>query len=166
MGYDQHQQSNSTGTVIAVVVAVLLLAVLGIIAVAGAALFFVRTDRQEVAIAAVEVEHAITVPDVQQGISISPTQTEMASMEVRLDSRGAANINGEEVDIDGLKARLTKLKKETNARLSLQINADADCPVKHVVAILDICEEVGDIGYRIVSSAVSDVAAEQSSAEN
>ena len=161
MGYDQHQQSNTTGTVIAIVVAVLLLAVLGIVAVVGAGLFYGRTERM----AAVEAEQAATVAEIQQATDLLVTQTETVSIEVRLNHRGVANMDGEEVDIDVLRTRLAKLKKETDARLSLRINADAECPVKHVVAILSICEEVGDIDFRIETMAVSDVAAERSNVE-
>lgn len=180
MGYDQHQRSSSTGAVIAVVVVVLLLAVLGLVAVVGAGLFFVRTERiavekarraevmarQQAAIAAVEAKRSVAIAETQQESSASVTQTESANLVVRLDRRGAAIIDEQEVDLDVLRARLTKWKQETNARLSLQINADSECPVKHVVAVLDICEEVGDIDCRIASSPVTNVAAEQSNAED
>ncbi|MBP90283.1 MAG: hypothetical protein CMJ64_26860, partial [Planctomycetaceae bacterium] len=51
MGYDQHHQSSSSGALVGVVVAVLLFAVLGILVVVGAGLFFVQTSRVEAMVA-------------------------------------------------------------------------------------------------------------------
>ena len=73
MGYGQDEQSSSPGALIAVVVVLLLLAGLGILAVAGVTMFFVRAERvaveeahravavarEEAAVAAVEAEHAL-----------------------------------------------------------------------------------------------------------
>jgi len=50
-----------------------------------------------------------------------------------------------------------KLKDETSNIFSVHINADPECPVKHVVLAADECEEVGDIDYRIMSSDSSGV---------
>ena len=44
MGYDERHQSSSSGAAVAIVVAVLLVAIIGVLALAGAWLFVVRTD--------------------------------------------------------------------------------------------------------------------------
>ena len=47
MGYDQREQSSSSGVFVAVIVVVLIVALLGILTVLGAGYFFVRTSRVE-----------------------------------------------------------------------------------------------------------------------
>jgi len=42
----------------------------------------------------------------------------------------------------------------------VQLNADSECSVKHVVAVLDIFGEVGEIDFHIESSSNSDPSSE------
>jgi len=59
MGYDQHHQSSSSGAMVGVVVTVLLIAILGILAVGGAGLFWVRASSlQSRAVAAEQLAYA------------------------------------------------------------------------------------------------------------
>ncbi|MCA9180644.1 MAG: hypothetical protein KDA51_04305, partial [Planctomycetales bacterium] len=58
MGYDERQQSNSSGALVAVIGVGLLLAILAIIAVAGVGLFWVRARTQQAHAVAME-ERAI-----------------------------------------------------------------------------------------------------------
>jgi hypothetical protein len=58
-----------------------------------------------------------------------------------------------------------KLKDDTSNAFSVQINADSECPVKHVVSVTDVCKEVGDIDYRILASRAS-ASSDESNAEN
>ena len=37
----------------------------------------------------------------------------------------------------------------------MYINADPECPIKHIVPVLDVLDEAGDIDYRILASNVS-----------
>ena len=96
MGYDERQQSTSSGVLVAVVVVVLLIAVLGILAVVGVGFFFVRTSRVEVqrAIAAkkravaeahrAEAEALRAVEEAQPEARPDP----IINFEVNLDSEG------------------------------------------------------------------------------
>ena len=58
MGYDERQQPNSSGTLVAVIGVGLVLAILAIIAVAGVGLFWVRASTQQAQAVAME-ERAI-----------------------------------------------------------------------------------------------------------
>ena len=170
MGHD-HQQSSSSGTLVAIVVAVLLVAILGILVVAGAGFFMVRTSSMQSRAVAIEsrmvaevqrakadeqraVAHVrITdgVVQIQQS-SIAATPGKRLNFEVTIDREGNASIDGKEHGLDELKAQLTKLKAETSNTFSVQINADPECPVKHIIPVLDVCKEVGDIDFSVASS--------------
>ncbi|MDP7305145.1 MAG: biopolymer transporter ExbD [Pirellulaceae bacterium] len=158
MGYHQHQQSESSGAVVAIVAAVLIVAVLGILVVAVAGLFWVRTSTvQSRAVAAehlavAEMQRAVAVAQVQQQSSVMATPVPRLSFEVKLDREGNASIDGKGIDLDDLRAHLAKLKDETSNTFSVRINADSECPVKLVVPVLDVIEEVGDIDFRIASA--------------
>ena len=82
----------------------------------------------------------------------------IVSVKVQLDRQGDASVDGEEVDLDALKAHLKAVKQEMNSRLSLELSVDAECLFKHVVAVMDLCKEIGDIEVRLASSEPSDVA--------
>ena len=187
MGHD-HQQSSSSGVVIVIVAAVLLVAILGIIAVAGAGLLLVRGAKMEQAVAIesrmadkvqrakaeeqraiVELHGAETVAkravaqvrikdgmvQVQQS-SVGAIPDPRLNFDVTLDREGNASVDGEEIDLDELRARLAKLKDETSNVFSVRINADSDCPVKLLIPVLDVCEEAGGIDFRVASSGGAD----------
>jgi hypothetical protein len=48
----------------------------------------------------------------------------------------------------------------------VQINADPECPVKHIIPVLDTCKEVGDIDFRIASSSDSDSTSDEGDTAN
>ena len=162
MGYHQHQQSESSGAVVAIVAAVLIVAVLGILVVAVAGLFWVRTSTvQSRAVAAehlavAEMQRAVAVAQVQQQSSVMATPVPRLSFEVKLDREGNASIDGKGIGLDELRAQLAKLKDETGNSFSVHINVDSECLFKHVVSVMDVCKEVGGIDYRVASSSDSD----------
>ena len=183
MGHD-HQQSSSSGVVIVIVAAVLLVAILGIIAVAGAGLLLVRGAKMQQAVAIenrmadkvqrakaeeqraiVELHGAETVAKravaqvrIKDGMvqvqrtSVRTTPDPGLTFEVTLDGEGNASVDGEGIGLDELRAQLAKLKDETSNSFSVQINADPECLFKHVVSVMDVCKEVGDVDFSIVSS--------------
>ena len=71
---------------------------------------------------------------------------------LEIDREGNTSVDGENIDLHELKAKLVKLKDETSNAFSVHINAEPECPVKHVVAVVAVCDEVGDIDYRIKSA--------------
>ena len=171
MGYEQHQQSRSSGALVATVVAVLLIAVLGIVAVAGAAIFWVKQSSQRSRAIAAEQRavaelHLAEAMSQQQQASITATPDPRLNFEVTLDREGNTSIDGEKIGLDELRAQLTKLKDETSNAFSVYINADSECPVKHIVPVLAVCKEVGDIDFSIVSSKDSDSSSRESNAED
>jgi len=185
MGHD-HQQSSSSGAVIAIVVAVLLVGIVGLLAVAGAGLLLVRGSKMQQAVAiesqmVAEVHRAkseeqravaevhLAEAEIQQAVSQlqrAATQIQQSSVGaipdprlnfvVTLDREGNASVDGEGIGLDELRSRLAKLKDETSNAFSVQINADPECPVKLLIPVLDVCEEVGDIDFSIASSSSSD----------
>jgi len=170
MGFDQPKQSGSSGVMIVVVAAALLVAILGIVAVAGVGLFFVRTTsnysravaiaeanqavaeelraKGEAMHAAVQEQRAEATTQIQQS-SDAATLGPRLNFEVTLDREGNASIDGGKIGLDELNARLAKLKAETSNTFSLQINVDPECPVKHIIPVLDVCKELGDIDFSI-----------------
>lgn len=166
MGYDQHQQSNSSGAAVAIVVAVLLVATVGILAVAGAWILLVRTSSVQSRVIAMDQQ---VVAELRQGEittrlrpNVEATPEPRLNFEVTLGREGNTSVDGKEIGLDELKAIVAKLKDETHNTFSVRINADSGCPVKHVVPVLDVCDEVGDIDYSIVSSDDADLPASES----
>lgn len=172
MGHD-HQQSSSSGAVIAIVVAVPLVAIIGIVAVAGAWLLVRTSSVQSQAVtseqltvelhgAETETRRAVAHVRIKDGMVQIQQSSDAATPETRLnfavtlDREGNASVDGEEIDLDELRAQLAKLKDETSNAFSVQINADPECPVKLLIPVLDVCEEVGDIDFSIASSSSSD----------
>jgi biopolymer transport protein ExbD len=193
MGHD-HQQSSSSGAVAAIVVGVLLFAILGILVVAGAGLFFVRADRMESRAQAIEhrmvtevqranaeekralvelhraeaeIQRTVAQVRIKDGVvqiqesRVADRPDSKRVTEVKLDRAGIASIDGEVIELDELRAQLAKLKDETSSACSVQINADSECPVKHVISVLDVCKEVGDFDVSIASSQDADSVIEE-----
>lgn len=167
MGYDERQQSNSSGTLVAVIGVGLVLAILGIVVVAGVGLFWVRTSTveqraiAELHRAGAEAQRAEVAARLDQSRVVATPDPRLHFV-LEIDREGNTTIDGENIDLHELKAKLVKLKDETSNAFSIHINADSDCPIKHVISVLDVCEEVGDIDYRIVASTESDVSAYES----
>ena len=185
MGYDQHQQSNSSGAAAAIAVAVLLVAIFGVLALAGAWLFVARTDRVqvqtvtsrqqavvEVQLTKAETQRAAAQVRVKDGMvqirrsSVATTPDPRLNFILQLDREGNARIEGDGIGLDELRTRLARLQDETSNAFSVRINADPECPVKHIIPVLDVCEDVGDIDYRIVSPKDSDAPVDASISEN
>ena len=186
MGFDQPKQSGSSGVVIVVVAAVLLVAILGIVAVAGVGLFFVRTTSSNYsrAVAIAEANQAVAEElraegEIQQAVSqmqraatqirqssVAATHEPRLNFEVSIDREGNTSIDGGKIGLDELKARLAKLKAETSNAFSVQINVDPECPVKHIIPVLDVCKEVGDVDISIVSSSGADSSPDEGDADD
>ena len=176
MGYDERHQSSSSGAIVANVVAGLLFAILAIIAVAAVGLFWVRTDVVQMQAVATEqrlvtevqlkeaeaqraiTQQAVTRVQLKDGIvqiqdsSSATTPDPKLDFVLVIDRVGIMSVDGEKIDLDELKARLLKLKDETSNVFQVHVNADPECPIKHVTPVLDVCNEVGDIDYQIVAS--------------
>jgi biopolymer transport protein ExbD len=171
MGYDERHQSSSSGVLVAVVVVVLIVILLGILAVLGAGYFFVQTSRVEAMVArertVVEAHNAeaesLTAVDEAR---VQATPEQRLNFELNLDREGNTSVNGEKISLDELRTKLAKLKDETSNAFSVRINADPECPAKHIIPALDVCEDVGDIDFRIVSSEKSETPHDQRDAEN
>ena len=173
MGYDERQQPNSTGTLVAVVGVGLVLAILGIVVVAAAGLFWVRArtgQAQAVAteqLAVAELRRAGVMARVQLEEATVPAAPDpRLNFVLELDREGNTSVDGERIGRDELRAQLSKLKDETSNVFSVHVDADPECPIKHVIPVLDVCDEVGDIDVRIVSSKNSDVPADDRDKEN
>jgi biopolymer transport protein ExbD len=160
MGYDDPQQPSSSGALIALVGVVLIVAILGVLVVAGAGLFFVQTSRVQVQRAMVAKERAVAEThraEAEALMAVEEAQADAMSdprlnFEVTIDREGSVSIDGKAIGLDELRTQLAKLKIETSGAFSVRINADPECPVKHIIPVLDVCEAVGEIDYRIVAS--------------
>ena len=161
MGCDERQQSNSSGTLVVVIGVVLVFAILAIVVVGGAALLWVGTVRTESRAAVVAEQRAVIEEKLRAKATAMQSELEearseatldpMLNFKLNLDQEGNTNVDGENIGLDELRTRLAKLKHETSNVLVVHINADPECPVKHIVPVLDVCHEVGDIDYRVES---------------
>ena len=163
MGYDQHQQPNSSGTLVAVIGVGLVLAILGIIVVAAIGLFWVRARVESQAAvvgelhrAEAEAQRAMAMAQAEQARD-SLTPDPRLDFVLKLDREGNISVDGEKIGFDESRARLVKLKDETSNEFSVCITADPECPAKHIIPVLDVCHDVGDIDVRVMSSNSTDV---------
>ena len=168
MGYDQHEKSSSSGAVVGILIAVLLIVVLGGLFLAGiGAFFFVASTRMETRQlvvaeqqASVQLEKFQAMTEMQQAEATAQGQHESgmaATLTLRLDYRvsmdrdGSMSVDGKPVGLDELKARLTRLKDETSNAFSVRFTVDSECPVKHLTPVLAVCDDIGDIDYQVTT---------------
>ena len=176
MGYGQ--RSDSSGAMVALVVAALLVVILGILAVGGASLFWVRASSLQAQAVATQ-QQVVTGQQVvtsqrrgeakvrlQQQYTAAATPDPRLDFAVRIDREGNTHVDGEKIGLAELRTQLARLKEETSNAFSVQINADSECPVKHLIPLLSVCDQIGDLDFRIVSSDRSDSSPGTSSAEN
>jgi biopolymer transport protein ExbD len=174
MGYDERQQPNSSATLVAVIGVGLVLAILAIIAVAAIGLFWVRARTQQAQAVAIEQRaiaelHRVGIKAQREGDLAQLEQSRVAATPdprlnfvLEIDREGNASTIGERIGLDELRAVIAKQKDETSNVFRVRINADPDCPIKLVVPVLEVLDEVGDIDYRIVASKELDVSAGES----
>ncbi|MBC8356871.1 MAG: hypothetical protein H8E66_33285 [Planctomycetes bacterium] len=163
MGYDQDQRSSSSGALVALLVVGLVVVILGVLAVAGAGLFYVKASSQQSQAVAVEQQvvaetrQAAVIDRIRQ-LSTSPPVAPgpRLSFLLELDREGNMSVASEMIGLDELRPRLVKFKDESGNTFLFRITADSECPAKHIIAVLDVCDKVGEIDVRIVSSKASD----------
>ena len=173
MGYDQHRQSGSWGILSCIgAVAVLFVVGLGIVALIGVGVAIwqgfggvpqVAVVEQQAAVELHELEEIESdgmVPLQRQDASFADSSDPRLNFEVKLDHEGNASVNGESIGLDELREEIAKLKDETSNAFSVRINADPECPAKHVVSVVDVCKELGDIDVHIVASRASESSGE------
>lgn len=171
MGYDERQQPNSSGALVAVIGVGLVLAILAIVAVAAVGLFWLRASThqaqaiamEERAIAELhragaEARRADALAQLEQSRVVA-TPDPRLNFVLELDREGNASTNGERIGLNELRAEIAKLKEVTSNVFRVRINVDPDCPIKLVVPVLKVLDEVGDIDHRIVTSKELDVSA-------
>lgn len=173
MGFDEPKPSSSSGAAVVVAAGVILVFICGLLAVAGAGFFYVRSARTESMVLAERhqavaqrqlalAEAARAQVEIQRAtaqLQHAATQLRQASpavtpdprlkFEVTLDREGTASIDGQAIGLAELRARLEKLKEETSNAFSVRISVDPECPVKQLVSVLDVCEDVGVIDFRV-----------------
>jgi len=164
MGIGRDQQSNSSGAVVAMVVAALLIGIVGIVVVAGAGLFFVRTSRVEAMVAReravanlhraeaeahrAEAESHRATDEAQKVIAENQsvaTPDLRSKLEVTIDREGNMIVDGKIIDLDELRAALVKRKEETNNAFSVWVKTDPESAIDSLVAVLDTCTDLGKI---------------------
>ena len=179
MGYDQHRQSGSWGILSCIgAVAVLFIVGLGIVALIGVGVAIWQGGGGVPQVAVVEQQAAVELHDLEdieldrmvplqrQDASFADSPDPRLSFEVNLDREGNTSVDGERIGLDELKARLAKLKEETSNTFSVRINADPECPAKLLIPVLNVCEEVGDIDFRVASPGGTDLPVNEGDIEN
>ena len=112
-----------------------------------------------------ESEHAMALSEARREPSGVAPHVEAALIEVHVDQLGTLTIEGESIELADLETHLLSLKKTTDAGLSLQVKAFSECPVRHVVGILDICEKIGGIDCSVVLSGDSAIDNDEDSSD-
>lgn len=163
MGYEHHDRSNST---VMVVVAILALAVIGLLVVGGAGAFWLRTARMEVAaretaVAARQRDRALAAEQAAMEAAMRASSRHQTappnnpgtqlSLIVTVDRNGKCAVDREEIDLDELRLRLTRLKDKTRNAFHVRFETDGECPAKYIARLLDLCDAVGDVDVRVVS---------------
>jgi hypothetical protein len=161
MGHDERHQSSSSGVLAAVIAVVLIVVLLGVLAVLGAGYFLVRSSRVEEMVARertiaelkrVGEEAHRAAAEAQRQVDEARGEVTPAprlNFVVTVDREGHVTRDGDEISLDGLRVQLAKSQDETHNAFTVYIHADPECPVKHVIPVLDACEKVGDIDYRV-----------------
>ena len=85
----------------------------------------------------------------QREANVAATPDPRLNFEVEIDGEGNTSVDGEKTDLDELRAKLVKLKDETSIEFSVHIYANSECPVKDVVAVFAVYDNVGDVDYRL-----------------
>lgn len=180
MGYDQHEKSSSSGAIVAVLVALLVVAVLGGLLLAGVGAFFwvrnaQRTSQQAMRAhqeARVQAERARAIAEINKiaaeqerlrikamarvGPALETTlgpPDPQKELRLKIDRDGSVSVNGEPVQRDALKARLKRVKEDAGALVSIRIEVHAESLHEHLISVLDACQEIGtEITLRIASS--------------
>lgn len=170
MRYDERQQPSSSGALVAVIGVGLVLAILAIIAAAGVGLFWVRSKTQQAIVmeqrALAEAHRAEA--DAQRTVALSRLEESRRAaipgsrlnFLVGIDREGNMNVAGKVIGLDELKKRLAEFKDKSHNTFLLRIDADQECPAKHIIAVIKVCDKVGDIDYRIMSSKDADMPAD------
>ncbi len=167
MGYEERQQPNSSGALVAIIGIGLVLAILAIVAIAGVSLFWMRASTQQAIVmdqcaiadahrAEAEAQRARAMAQLDQTSGAAIPGSRLSFM-LGIDRVGNLNVAGDVIDLDELKQRLAEFKDNSHNTFLLHIDADPECPTKHIIAALGVCNEVGDIDYQITSSERTDV---------
>lgn len=182
MGYDQPEKSGSSGAVVAVLVAVLLVVLLGGLFVVGVGAFFwlgtANVQRQAVDVemearmeteparamaeealvealveAEVQRQQAKAMAQMRSAAGDSPTSGSQREFKLSISQDGMVSVDGEQIDLAELRARLEKLRDDSNTPVSVQIDVAPDCPREHLVSVLDACDDVvNEVTFRMSPS--------------
>ena len=143
MGYEERQQSNSSGALVAVIGVGLVLAILAIIAVAGVGLFWVRASTQqsqavvgermvaELHRAGAEAHLADAMAQLEQS-RVATTPDPRLNFVLGIDREGNLSVDGDVIGLNELKKRLAEFKDKSHNAFILRIDTDPDCPARHI----------------------------------
>jgi len=76
-------------------------------------------------------------------------ETASRELVVELDEQGTAVVDGEPVDLDGLKTLLRKATEDEQTSLTVHLRVAPTCVFKHVAATQSVCSELGIDDVRI-----------------
>jgi hypothetical protein len=159
-GYDQHERSSSAGALAAVLAIVGKFACLAILAMGGAAYFWMgaRMEREHAivveqrAVAEAHRAEARALRAVAEVNALKATADPRLTFEITMDRDGGVLVDGDQIDLAELRKRLATAKDETSNAFTVRIAADTDCPLKLIVPVMAVCDELGDIDYRITAT--------------
>ncbi len=153
----QEKAGPSAPIVIAMIIGIVSVAMFMLLLMIGGTLFYVRPAQFENRTA--QVAELKAIAEVQQAqaevarAAARPTAlTNDASFDfsIALDSEGRLTLDDMELTRDGLRELLLS-RKQLDSTLTVRIKASANCAVKDLTPVLEICDSIDDVRYIITS---------------
>ncbi len=157
-----HHQHGSSGTAVAVVATIFALLLGGILVLGIGSWFYFQTNARraeemarmqaERAFAAAEESRAQAVAAAEraeQFAKAKAVETATRELVISLDEEGNTVVDGEPVDLDGLKTLLQKAIEDETTALTVHLQVAPTCVFKHVAAAQSVCSELGIGNVRV-----------------
>ncbi|MCY2991799.1 MAG: biopolymer transporter ExbD [Planctomycetota bacterium] len=161
MSNGDQPRASSSGAVIAIVAVVVLLMLGGLLVLGLAGFLFLRVraapqviQPPQFTVGPIMAEPMKTVelPAERQapGPAEAPPQYgDIRKIAVQLDPQGKILVDGQAVDMGGLKNLLVKAREDGTIRLEVVVEVDRQCLFEHVAAVQAVCKEAGVENVRV-----------------
>ena len=95
-----------------------------------------------------------TRPALETTLGSPDPQNELQNeLRLKIARDGSLSVDGEQVELDALKARLKRLKEQAGAPVSIRIEVDDESLHQHLISVLDACQDMAtEVTLRIAPS--------------
>jgi len=95
-----------------------------------------------------DAELDVNLPDAS---SAMPLIVQPQEIIINIDRNGGYFVNGSTYDVDGLRQILRQAEASNPGNQSVIIRADKEVDLQYAVTAIDLCNQVGIVGYSIVT---------------